>query len=161
MTFPVCDIFYPTMYEGQQCYRVDVKKIENGKLLKGKRNGLMLMIDVDQERSYNIFDIPKKAKKANKYELYLGEDVLINQNLAHVHIGTLTPHSEEGPGDYVMTSIKQITGTEGFLAWPKDKRECALEDYEDCQMNRFKEQVSECGCAPFHLMSAAGLHNQV
>ena len=27
MTFPVCDIFYPTVYEGQQCYRVDVKMI--------------------------------------------------------------------------------------------------------------------------------------
>ena len=49
------------------------------------------MIDVNQERSYNIFDIPKKAKKANKYELYLGEDLLTNKNLANMHIGTLTP----------------------------------------------------------------------
>ena len=49
MTFPVCDIFEPTVYGGSQCYMVEVG--QSKPILKGKKNGLMLLIDVNEERS--------------------------------------------------------------------------------------------------------------
>ena len=116
----------------------------------------MLLIDVNPERSFNIET--KGATKANSYErdVYFGEDKITNRNLAIIHIGTLAPHSEEGPGDYLLTSLKQMTGSESFLGWPQERRKCALEKYETCQMKIFLENISQCGCSPFHLVPSAG-----
>ena len=160
MTFPVCDIFEPTVYEGRQCYQVNIEQIQGHKVSKGKKNGLMLLIDVNAERSYNI-NTSNEAEGADLYEVYIGEDQITDKNLARIHIGTLVPHIEEGPGDYVLASLKQMTGTEGFLGWPKEKRECALEKYESYQKKQFLNQISKCGCSPFQLMSAAGPTYQV
>ena len=161
MTFPVCDIFEPTVYEGRQCYQVNIEQIQaQAQVSKGKKNGLMLLIDVNVEKSYNI-DTSNEAKGADLYEVYLGEDQITNKNLAHIHIGTLVPHSVEGPGDYVLASLKQMTGSESFLDWPNEKRKCALEKYESCQIKGFLAKISQCGCSPFQLMSAAGPTYQV
>ena len=56
---------------------------------------------------------------------------------------------------------KQMTGTENFLGWPKEKRECSLEKYESCQMRGYLDKISHCGCSPFDLMSAACFGYQV
>ena len=158
MTFPVCDIFEPTVYGGGQCYKVDVG--QSKPILKGKKNGLMLLIDVNEERSYNI-ERPNSAEESEMFNVYLGKDQMTNKNLARIHIGTLAPHFEEGPGDYVLTSLKQMTGTENFLAWPQEKRECLLENFESCQKKIFLEKISESGCSPFSLILAAGPSHKV
>ena len=160
MTFPICDIFEPTVYEGRQCYQASFEKIHGRQVLKGKKHGLMLLIDVNAERSYNI-EASGEVKSADLNEVYLGKDQIVNKNPARIHIGTLAPITEEGRGDYALTSLKQMTGTENFLAWPKEKRECALEKYESCQMRGYLDKISHCGCSPFDLMSAAGFDYQV
>ena len=91
----------------------------------------------------------------------LEKDQIENKNLARIHIGTLAPITEEGPGDYVLTSVKQMTGTENFLGWPKENRKCSLEKFESCQMRVNLYKISRCGCSPFELMSAAGFGYQV
>ena len=120
----------------------------------------MLLIDVNEERSYDI-ERPNNAEESEMFNVYLGKDQMTNKNLARIHIGTLAPHFEEGPGDYVLTSLKQMTGTENFLAWPQEKRECLLENFESCQKKIFLEKISESGCSPFSLMLAAGPSHQV
>ena len=67
---------------------------------------------------------------------------------------TLAKYAGHGPGDFILTSVKQMTGTENFLAWPEAKRGCALEKYERCQMKSFLEESMKCGCSPFQLMPA-------
>ena len=156
MTFPICNVFEPTVYRGRQCYQVKIKRIPGHTVSQGKKNSLMLLIDVNPKRSFKIET--KGATKAERYErdVYFGEEKITNKNLAIVHIGTLAPHSEEGPGDYVLTSLKQMTGTASFLGWPQQRRKCALEDFETCQMKLFLENIFQCGCTPFQLVPSAG-----
>ena len=160
MTFPLCDIFEPTVYDGRLCYQTDIKQIFGHRAVKGKENGLMFLIDVNTERSLNT-ESSDKSKKVRMSQVYLGESQISNKNMASIHIGTLAPHSEEGPGDYVLTSLKQMTGTGNFLAWPEEKRKCSLKKYETCQMEGFRDKIFKCGCSPFQLISAAGQNKQV
>ena len=160
MTFPVCDIFVPTVYEGRQCYQFDAERIPGWRVFKGKENGLMLLVDANVEKSYNI-EASEEIRRTGYNKVYLGENRIINKNQAIIHIGTLAPHVEKGPGDYVLTSLKQMTGSQNFLGWPKEKRECGLEKYESCQMKGFLAKILQCGCSPFQLMSAAGPTYQV
>merc|ERR1712079_291704 len=113
---------------------------------KGKESGLMLLIDANSERSIDISteDMDKKGK-----------------DLASIHIGTLAKSTRYGPGDYGLLSIKQMTVTENFLAWPEHKRLCSLEKYEKCQMKGFLEASSKCGCSSFQLLAAAEATDQV
>ena len=160
MTFPLCDIFKPTVYNGRQCYQTDIKQIFGQKAVKGKENGIMLLIDVNTERSFSDQN-SNKVKSVEMSKVYLGESQISNKNMASIHIGTLAPHFEEGPGDYVLTSLKQMTGTENFLGWPQEKRKCSLKKYETCQMEGFRDKIFKCGCSPFQLISAAGQNKQV
>ena len=91
----------------------------------------------------------------------LGQARMKNKNLASIHIGTLAQYTGHGPGDYALTAIKQMTGSENFLAWPEDKRKCALEEYEKCQMKGFLGASMKCGCSPFQLLPAKGNIDQV
>ena len=54
MTFLACNIFEPTIYQGQLCYQADVEKYRRYQAVKGKMSGLMMIIDVNSERSVNL-----------------------------------------------------------------------------------------------------------
>ena len=159
MSFPICNIFEPTAYKDRLCYQVDIMRNHpQQKVLEGKENGLMLLIDVNAERSIKIESQDKyktDESKNSKKSVFLGQSQTISKKLANIHIGTLAKYTGHGPGDYILTSVKEMTGTENFLAWPEEKRGCALEKYERCQMNRFLEKSMQCSCSPFQLMPAA------
>ena len=162
MTFPICDIFEPTVYEGRLCYQADVEKHLGQKDFEGKKSGLMLLIDVNSERSIDITtDDEDKVTYKSVRDVFLGKARMKNRKLANIHIGTLAQYTGQGPGDYALDSIKQMTGTENFLSWPEGKRGCSLEMYEKCQMKGFLEASSKCGCSPFHLRPATELTDQV
>ena len=158
MTFPICDIFTPTVYNGQQCYRVDAKnnKKQPGRRRfdEGKRSGLFLLLDVNSERSIDI-EKPKRNRSTER-RLFIGYDhTLSRKNLAIIHIGARNKFTGYGPGEYALSSIKQMTGTENFLAWPKNKRGCALQKYEECKIKGLLGEITQCGCSPFHLFSTS------
>ena len=164
MTYPVCNIFKPTVYEGRLCYQVDVQKRFGQTVFEGKESGLMLLIDVNSERSIDITTHDEdKNDDASVRDVYLGQARTKNKNrdVASIHVGTLAQFTGYGSGDYALTVIKQMTGTENFLAWPQDKRKCALEKYEKCQMKGFLKESMKCGCSPFQLLPAKGNTNQV
>ena len=120
----------------------------------------MLLIDVNSERSIDI-TTGEKNEITSVRDMFLGEARKGNRNLASIHIGTLAVNTRHGPGDYGLTVIKQMIGTENFLSWPQHKRGCSLETYENCQMRGFLEASSKCGCSPFQLLPAARLTDQV
>ena len=166
MTFRVCDIFQPTVYKGglhddHLCYQANAKKTPGQIFFEGKESGLMLLIDNNKERSIDISNSQKSTKALSEQNIYLGEDKSNTENMASIYIGTLAPYHSYGPGDYEMTGIKKIEGTENFLAWPQHRRGCALEKYEKCQMREFLEKTVECGCSPFQFLPAAGNASQV
>ena len=156
MTFPVCDIFEPTVFQGCLCYQADPKKSDGQHVYEGKKSGLMMMIDVNEERSFGVEPSAEVNDASHDLDLYLGENQQSDMNLASIFMGTLARNEALGSGDYKLTSIKQMTGTENFLSWPRDKRTCSLEKYEKCQMRAFMEETIECGCSPFQLLPARG-----
>ena len=98
----------------------------------------MLLIDVNAERSVNFATSGEdKSLNMTKRRVYLGTEQVLNSTFASLHIGTLAHQVVYGPGDYSLTSIKQMTGTDNFLAWPQERRKCTLETYEKCQMRDF------------------------
>ena len=163
MTFPVCDIFKPTVFQGRLCYQADFKKSYGQRVFKGKRSGLMMLIDVNEERSFDVEPSVENNDAFASYDLdvYLGENQKSDKNLASIFIGTLARYEGQGSGDYMLTTIKQMTGTKNFFSWPTDKRNCSLEKYEKCQMRAFVEETMECGCSPFQLLPARGSTFQV
>ena len=124
----------------------------------------MLLIDVNSERSIDIAtEAEHKGDDKSVRDVHLSQarTKSKNMNSASIHIGTLAHYTGHGPGDYALTAIKQMTGTENFLAWPENKRKCALEKYEKCEMKGFLEESMKCGCSPFHLVPAKGSTDQV
>ena len=163
MTFPVCDIFEPTVFQGRLCYQAEPKKSFGQQVFEGKKSGLMMLIDVNQERSIDVQHSQKENDASASYELdvYLGRNQKSKRNVASIHLGTLARYEGHGPGDYRLTTIKQMTGTKNFLAWPLNKRDCSLEKYEKCQMRAFIAETMKCGCSPFQLLPATKSTNKV
>ena len=126
-------------------------------VFEGKQNGLMLLIDINAEKSIDIEnhnEYKMNNSKSSEKNVYLGQSQIISKKQATIHIGTLAKYTGHGPGDYILTSVKEMTGTENFLTWPEEKRGCALEKYESCQMKRFLEESIKCNCSPFQLIPA-------
>ena len=122
----------------------------------------MLLIDVNSERSIDIKPRDDEDRgNRSLTDVYLGRARRTNKNQASIHIGTLAQYNGHGSGDYALTSIKQMTGTENFLAWPEHKRKYALEKYEKCQMRGFLEETIKHGCSLFKLLPAAVNTDQV
>ena len=122
-----------------------------------------MLIDVNTERSIDIVTSHKDKGyvSSDERDVYIGSNQESAKDMASIHIGTLDHYTGRGPGDYMLTSIKQMTGTDNFLAWPYEKRKCAIEKYENCQMRRFLEGTKSCGCSPFQLLSATEFTYQV
>ena len=125
-----CDIFEPTLFNGRMCY--SLKNEMTRKTKQGKANSLMLMIDPGQIEEEN------PNEESFSFELY---------------IHTLSGFSGFRAGSYAMGSLKQMTGTSGFLNLPDDQKRCQVEVSEGCQPFHFLEEVQkQCGCIPWALI---------
>ena len=151
ISFPVCDLFDPVVHNGKLCYQIDVaKKMPQGRTVQGK--GLTLIIDANIEKS-----VAKQIKRKNKNNLKrfdLQKAPVATKALVHVNIGTLAPFFAFGPGNYILTAVKQMSATKGFLSLSSKKRECEKEKFETCQKRLFQESVKKCGCAKQSLIPA-------
>ena len=79
----------------------------------------MLLIDVNSERSLDFTThVEDEGSDKSVRNVFLGQAQMKNKDIASINIGTLAVNIRHGPGDYGLTVIKQMTGTENFLAWP-------------------------------------------
>ena len=55
MTFPACNIFQPTVFKRQLCFRLDLSQLllHKREVFQGKESGLMLVLDTNADRSLN------------------------------------------------------------------------------------------------------------
>ena len=149
--FPVCDLFDPVVLDGKLCYQMDMaKKMPKEKTFQG--DGLTLLLDANIDKS--VVRLAERNEKNNPTALDLKEDHVETEKLVEVNIGTLAPYSAFGPGNYILSAVKQMSATEGFLAMSKKKRECEKEKFEACQKRLFQERIKECGCTPQSLVPA-------
>ena len=131
----VCDQFEPTILEGQLCYSLDNAMLK-GKVKSGKLNGLFLLLD------------------RNPYSLNITEDNVEgpNDQSFKVFIHTLAQFTTFGPGSYAMSALKKMTGTTSFMQLPEEDKMCFVHDREDCQTQKYLEEVQKkCSCIPWAL----------
>ena len=130
-----CNSFEPSLINGRLCY--SLKDQLKGKTRHGKKNGLMLMIDPGQ-----IMDNQNDDEASSSFELYLH---------------TLSGFSGFRAGSYALNSLKQMTGTPGFMSLPDHQKRCHIELVEDCQRSKFVSQLQEkCGCIPWAMAISKG-----
>ena len=158
MSFPVCDLFDPVVLDGKLCFQMEMtKKMPKENTVQGE--GLTLIIDANIEKS--VAKEMGKRVKNNFKGFDLREVPVETKKLVGVNIGTLAPYLDYGPGNYILTSVKQMSATEGFLSMSKKKRECEKEKFESCQARLFQERVKKCGCSPQSLLPALQDQTQV
>ena len=126
--FLACDSFEPSVIDGRLCYSLKDQPKQPTK--QGKRNGLLLMIDPGQTKPNQ-----NDAEESYSFELYLH---------------TLSGFSGFSAGSYALDSLKQMTGTTGFMSLPDDQKRCQIELFEDCERFKLVGQLQEtCGCIPW------------
>ena len=158
VSFPVCDLFDPVVHYGKLCYQMEMtKKMPNE--ITVQRRGLTLIMDANTEKS--VSKKIERDEKKNLKSMDLQENSVETRNLVGVNIGTLAPFFAHGPGNYVLSAIKQMSATDGFLSMSKEKRECEKEKFESCQKRLFQERVKQCGCTPQSLIPAGVDESQV
>ena len=138
----ICDKFESIILEGQLCYSLDIAKL--GKLEKGtksgKTNGLFLLLDPNP---YQLNDDVKNVGGSK-----------IGDQSFKVFIHTLAQSSTFGPGSYGMSTLKRMTGTESFQQLPDHQKKCLVHNREECQTQKYLDQVQgECNCTPWALQT--------
>ena len=136
----VCDKFRPTILEGQLCHTIDLEKLNKREhpTISGKSKGLFLLLDPNP---YQLGDANDKDGDSNQGD----------QNFK-VFIHTLAQYTTYGPGSYGMSTLKKMTGTKSFNQLPDQQKKCLVHDREECQTEKYLEQVrKECQCVPWAL----------
>ena len=147
LSFPVCDSFVPDILEGQLCYTLKLKESSG----KGKKNGLMLLLDLNKGRSIHVtrdLSPQKKLVVGNKMEMNLDTESSFGDVSAKIQINTMSPHVTYGKGSFKMTSVKRMTATEGFFSLNSNVRNCEVETYDEC---RTRHLLSTCRCVSWEL----------
>ena len=149
MNISVCDKFKPTILNGEVCFSLQAEpmiKAEGG--LKG---GIVLFLDYNTERSTEVRNIEQEDTAAFSYTE--SDDM----TSAQIYIPTLSPYTGYGSGSYIMTSLKQMTGTPAFLNLPpmSQNKQCDTVKYEECMLDLLlKTGKRYLGCVPFGWTSA-------
>ena len=128
---PVCTGFEKIIFEGHLCYTLRMDKFETPKLNAGRKNGLKLIIDTNVDRE----SIRKKADS----------EVAIR-----LHINTVKPFTDSGGGQYIVTSVKQMSTTSDFDNFHENVKRCQnKETTEECARKKLiPAAAKQCGCLP-------------
>ena len=143
LTFPLCNMFLPTILGGQLCYKLTPED----KSGQGKGNELMFLLDYNEDRSLQTSANQKMSVKLSKEKLNFDTAIETIQGVsAKIQINTLSSHIGFGGGIYKMTVVKRMTASDDFLNMPLKDRNCKVELYEDCNTRKLME---ECNCVPW------------
>ena len=143
--FTFCSEFRPTVLEGELCYKINIvpSTITNAK--PGEKNCLMMIIDPGQTS--------KKHQAIEEQDLNIVNlEPASTSSSVRVYMDILGTFSDYRPGSFAMYALKKMTGTEGFLTLPKEKKKCQVETFELCQTTNYVKEVhAQCGCVPWSL----------
>ena len=144
-SFPLCSSFVPTVLEGQLCYELTLNK----KSGQGKTNGLMFLLDYNEDRSLHVPSLKVNTTRTSNETINFGmafESIRVKS--AKVQINSLSPYIGFGEGVYKMTAVKRMTSNEDFLNMLLEDRNCEIELYENC---RTRKLLKKCNCVPWEL----------
>ena len=119
-------------------------------MFEGKGNSLLLLLDYNKERSFQIS--PSKgvppAISSKSLIRFDNEKKCEETKSAKVHLDTLSAYDGFGEGAYSITNVKRMKSKADFLKMPLKDRNCEVESYSDC---RTRKLLQECNCAPWDL----------
>ena len=146
-SFPICDSFKATLHQGRVCYKLYLDSQLKSK--EGMDGGLMLLVDSNSERSVELPDISPDSQQQRKQISFTKP---VPEGSAEIYISTLAPITFSQPGEYRLSSLKKMTGTESFTKLPHRVTNCYDGNFEDCKNSRLlKASLKECGCVPWAL----------
>ena len=158
LPFTVCDKFKPAVLEGQLCYSLDLKSIDNADFSNfGLEHGLLLVLDpgISEKNRHQKETTQGPTEKISSLNLKAPGD---DKSSAKIYVNTLARHTDYRAGSYAMTSLKRMTGTSSFLKLSDVDKKCQVETFEECTSQRYTEEVQrQCGCIPWALSSALKL----
>ena len=143
LSFPVCSSFVPDILEGQLCYTLKINETGG----KGKQNGLMLLLDLNENRNF-LTSLEQDRSNGKKSRMNLDTENSMRKKAAKVQINAILPNTKYGAGSYQMTSVKKMVATEKFYGMSSEIRNCEMESYYEC---RTRHLVAKCGCIPWEL----------
>ena len=143
LNFTLCDSFKHTVHQGQLCYSLQLNRNDHGKSRIRKENGLLLILD------------PQMGRVESEGSKISGEHF---NEFATIFLDTLAPFSDNQGGNYALTGLKWMNGTDTYMELSNEEKECQTESFEECQ----REKVAErCGCVPWQLMFHNSVKDQV
>ena len=149
LSFPVCSSFVPDILEGQLCYTLKINETGG----KGKQNGLMLLLDLNENLDFHTSLHHHEANDENR--MNLDTEHSMHDTSAKIQINAILPDTKYGPGSYKMTSVKKMIATEDFIGLISQIRNCEIESYDEC---RTRNLLAKCGCVPWELHSVMVIH---
>ena len=140
----ICDKFRPTILEGQLCFSLDIAKLGEKPTKSGKSNRLFLLLDPNP---YQLKDVDEKNIQGSR----------TGGQSFKVFIHTLAQFTASGPGVFAMSTLKRMTGTKSFKELPDKQKQCFAHNREDCQTQKYLDQVHRgCNCTPWALGTDQG-----
>ena len=144
LSFPVCNSFKSTTFDGQLCYSIEVENnIHNEK---------KLLLAIDPESSLVEDKTPKLGKTEKKPVGMIMEREKIPSNSISIHLNNLVRYTDARPGIYKLSQLKKMSGSDGFLGLPNEMKQCQIEAEEECRTRSFFEALQDrCSCVPWSL----------
>ena len=172
----MCKGFEKIIFQGQLCYSLNMGKLKTPKINSGRKNSLKIIIDSNKERASIRKNLERQTTKKAVETLYTTtsseqrsfqtvysvnqEPTLENlpsleagnatDNDIRIHINNVKPFTDYGGGQYIVTSVKQMTTTSDFDKFPENIKNCQnTETTEECSHKKLMVGAAEkCGCLP-------------
>ena len=161
LPFTSCSLALPTVLDGQLCYSINISNIAKEKTKSGGDNGLLILLDSGPSKT----EEEKKGKEEKAvHDKENPVDIIPNdeKTSAKVYVQTLSGFSSFGEGDYAVSALKKMKGTQSFLDFPNDVKKCQIESRDNCRILEFFESVQDqCGCVPWELMYFTPVRHRV
>ena len=153
LPFISCSQAQPTVIEGQLCYSINTSSVATDVTKSGGDNGLLLLLDFGPSKTS---EVEEGKEEEDEHDKDLPMDIRMSDNdktSAKVYVQTLSGFSSFGKGDYAVSALKRMKGTQSFLEFPNDVKECQVESRDKCRILEFFETVQDqCGCVPWSLL---------
>ena len=153
---PVCNGFWEDTIDGRLCYTIyNISTPTSSKgtptMLSGKGNGLVLA--VDKGFSIEAYNQNHRMSDAdNLLKDILNTEDPVKEDSVSVYIAS--PHRviARKQGRYMMTDLKNMTGTKSFLNLPDKVKGCQIDTQGECKRKKFRTLLlKKCGCLPWAL----------
>ena len=69
--------------------------------------------------------------------------VQTEEGFAKIHLTTLTRYASSKDGVFTLTTLKQVTGTDRFLAQDEETKQCSNQGVQACQTQQYLKHVEE------------------